>query len=277
MAGGSRGCRSRSLAIPIGIASRPWRPRSEPLLGSAPANPPAAGDAKPGDATPQARPPDSKPAETKPAIQCRRSQAAALCRRHAPPRPQSTPNPRSRRARAGCEGAVARPAAARRAAGHHHQQSRRGHRDHGWTPETACTTPCSLDAAPGRHTVAITMPGTSSSIATWMWVPALRNCRPWCCAPLGGTLWSPACRGRRRAGERKTHRASHPGADPAGAGDLQDHRGERRQAGHQLRGGPQQRDQLPEDSSEAVSMAETGRRDADRCGTAAAMSSCGAR
>jgi hypothetical protein len=25
--------------------------------------------------------------------------------------------------------------------------------------ETACTTPCSLDAAPGRHTVAIAMPG----------------------------------------------------------------------------------------------------------------------
>jgi hypothetical protein len=26
-------------------------------------------------------------------------------------------------------------------------------------PETACTTPCSLEASPGRHTIAITMPG----------------------------------------------------------------------------------------------------------------------
>ena len=26
-------------------------------------------------------------------------------------------------------------------------------------PDTACTTPCSLHALPGRHTVAITMPG----------------------------------------------------------------------------------------------------------------------
>ncbi|MGA8579899.1 MAG: PEGA domain-containing protein, partial [Bryobacteraceae bacterium] len=26
-------------------------------------------------------------------------------------------------------------------------------------PEAACSTPCSLDAAPGRHTIAITMPG----------------------------------------------------------------------------------------------------------------------
>jgi hypothetical protein len=26
-------------------------------------------------------------------------------------------------------------------------------------PDTACITPCSLDATPGRHTIAITMPG----------------------------------------------------------------------------------------------------------------------
>jgi serine/threonine protein kinase len=130
-------------------------PPSEPgAAATTPANPPAAGEAKP----PETPPSETKPAEGKPA-----DTNAAEAKPHpmppaAPavdtklPEPEPASEPASKRPPARRPQATPQPVTIISSPG-------------GATatmdgkPETACTTPCAITAAPGRHTVAINMPG----------------------------------------------------------------------------------------------------------------------
>jgi serine/threonine protein kinase len=131
---------------------------SEPApAATTPANLPAAGEAKPAEAPPsEAKPAEGKPADTN-AAEAKPSPMppAAPTVDNKPPdtKPaEPEPEPVARRSPPRRQRAALQPVTIISSPG-------------GATatmdgrPETACTTPCSIDAAPGRHTVAITMPG----------------------------------------------------------------------------------------------------------------------
>ena len=125
--------------------------------------------------------------------------------------------------------------------------------------DTACTTPCSLEAMPGRHTIALTLQGYqvehrevqvgSGPLEIPAVVMRAHGRHP------DAEQRSFRCVG---AGKRKAGPAEDPRADPARAGYLSDHGREGRPPEHVPRGNPRWRNQKLEDSSEVVSCGTDG-------------------
>ncbi|HEV3196492.1 MAG TPA: serine/threonine-protein kinase [Bryobacteraceae bacterium] len=158
-------------------------PRREPApAATAPANPPAGGEAKPAEAPPS----ETKPAEGKAA-----DTSAAEGKPH--PMPPATPT------------VAAKPPEPEPGAEPPKRPSRRSSA----TPqavtiisspggatatmdgnsETACTTPCSIDAAPGRHTVALSVPGYQLERREVDVGSSPQEMPAVVLHPIGGTVW----------------------------------------------------------------------------------------
>ena len=157
----------------LGIATptpQPQPPAAPPAPNPSPGSPPAQAAASPVEPKPSPMP----PASSEPAADSKLEGAQAAAAAAPAPAPQQPPEATATKsvppAEPGKSARVVRPEVpARRAqvrpAGGAMQQVMVVSTPPGATatldgrPDAACSTPCALDAAPGRHTIAITMPG----------------------------------------------------------------------------------------------------------------------